>query len=130
MDIPAANHIIIEDDININNEKDLLIDNYLPNLSNYQKISKKIEKTDENSFTLSPNVNFTEQKDYYIFYNNNLKCLINFYREKLKRYQLEHYMVLYFKKDNLNYCLKEISYDPSPDYEGGIFKSFSQFIAN
>ena len=40
-DIPEANHIHTQDHNNINNEKNTIIDNYLPNLSNYQKVLKK-----------------------------------------------------------------------------------------
>ena len=40
-DIPEANHIHTQDHNNINNEKNIIIDNYLPNLSNYQKDLKK-----------------------------------------------------------------------------------------
>jgi len=91
-DIPEANHIHTQDHNNINNEKNTIIDNYLPNLSNYQKVLKKIEGNNgTNHFiTLSPNVNFTEQKDYYIFYNNNLKRLIDLYEIKLTQYKSEH----------------------------------------
>ena len=80
-------------------------------------------------FVLSPNVNFTKQKDYYIFYNDNLKILIDMHKEKLKQLQLNNSVILYFKKENLNYCLKEIYYDPSPDYDGGILKSISKLLA-
>ena len=128
MDIPPANHINLQTHINANNEKDSIIDNYLPNLSNYQKVTKKIEENNM-EFVLSPNVNFTRQKDYYIFYNDNLKILIDMHKEKLKQLQLKHYVILYFKKENLNDCLKQISYDPSPDYDGGLFKSISQLLA-
>ena len=50
-------------------KKDLLIENYLPNLSNYQKIIKKVKinGNQEKIFQLSPNVNFTDQKNYYNF---------------------------------------------------------------
>ena len=51
------------------------------------------------------------------------------HKEKLKQLQLKHYVILYFKKENLNDCLKQISYDPSPDYDGGLFKSISQLLA-
>ena len=57
-------------------------------------------------FVLSPNVNFTKQKDYYIFYNDNLKILIDMHKEKLKQLQLNNSVILYFKKENLNYFLK------------------------
>ena len=61
-------------------EKDLLIENYLPNLSNYEKIIKTFEikldngqKKDSKPYELFPNGNFTKEKGYFIFYNDNLK---------------------------------------------------------
>ena len=114
--------------------KDLLIENYLPNLSNYQIIIKRInyDKKDKNSevtFTLSPNVNFTNQKDYFIFYNDNLKILIDLYRLKLKEYINEHYYVLYCKEDNLTKTLKNLGFDEKPDNSYGPLKLASGFIA-
>ena len=130
LDIPPADHIKSEDHININNEKDSIIGNYLPNLSNYQKVLN-IVQIDNNKyvFPLFPNFNFREQKEYYIFYNNNLKILIDLYKYKLKKIQLDHNVVLYFKKENLNNCLKKVSYDSS-DYEIGPIKFFSYFIGS
>ena len=114
------------------NEKDLLIDNYLPNLSNYQKIIKqiKINENQENIFQLSPNVNFTDQKSYYIFYNDNLKILIELYKLELKEYLKKHDVVLYFKKNNLNNALKETGFDSLPDKNTGPLKFISKTIAN
>lgn len=114
------------------NEKDLLIDNYLPNLSNYQKIIKqiKINENQENIFQLSPNVNFTQQKSYYIFYNDNLKILIELYKLELKEYLKKHDVVLYFKKNNLNNALKETGFDSLPDKNTGPLKFISKTIAN
>ena len=111
--------------------KDLLVENYLPNLSNYQKIIKKviINGKQEKIFQLSPNVNFTDQKNYYIFYNDNLKLLIELYKLELKEYLKKHDVVLYFKKDNLNNTLREIGFDPLPDKSTGPLKFISKTIA-
>ena len=110
--------------------KALLIENYLPNLSNYQKIIKKVKINDqEKIFQLSPNVNFTDQKNYYIFYNDNLKLLIELYKLELKEYLKKHDVVLYFKKDNLNNTLREIGFDPLPDKDNGPLKFISKTIA-
>ena len=111
--------------------KALLIENYLPNLSNYQKIIKKVKINgkQEKIFQLSPNVNFTDQKNYYIFYNDNLKLLIELYKLELKEYLKKHDVVLYFKKDNLNNTLREIGFDPLPDKDSGPLKFISKTIA-
>lgn len=100
LDISEANAVPAPTNTTSINDKDLLIENYLPNLSNYQKIVKINEKQ-EKIFELSPNVNFTNQKNYYIFYNDNLKILIDLYKLELKKYLKKHDVVLYFKKDNL-----------------------------
>ena len=107
-DIPAAKPAPVQTLISPAKEKDLLIENYLPNLSNYQKVIKRIQITDdkyqkiEKPYILSPNVNFTDQKDYYIFYNDNLKLLIDLFKDELKEYLKEHNVILYYKKNNLN----------------------------
>ena len=49
--------------------KEFIISNYLPNLSQYQIITKTIK---DKQIKLAPNVNFTNQKDFFIFYNG--KC--------------------------------------------------------
>lgn len=132
---PPAKPAPIQPEINLVTEKDILIENYLPNLSNYQKIVKKIEKTDEKNqkieeiYTISPNVNFTNQKDYFIFYNDNLKVLIDLYKLKLKEYIKEHNIVLYFKLDNLNKSIKDIEFDGEPDNSYAPLKLASGFIA-
>ena len=121
--------------INTDKEKDLLIENYLPNLSNYQDVIKKIEIIDDKyqkkvkTYKLSPNVNFTNQKDYFIFYNDNLKILIELYKDKLKSYIKKHYVVLHFKIDNLNKIIKEIYFDLNADNSYAPSKLASNFIA-
>ena len=128
LDISEANAVPAPTNTTSINDKDLLIQNYLPNLSNYQKIVKINEKQ-EKIFELSPNVNFTNQKNYYIFYNDNLKILIDLYKLELKKYLKKHDVVLYFKKDNLNNTLREIGFDPLPDKNTGPLKSLSKAIA-
>ena len=127
LDISEDNPLPAPTNTTSTNDKDLLIDNYLPNLSNYQKI--KINEKQEKIFELSPNVNFTDQKNYYIFYNDNLKILIDLYKLELKKYLKKHDVVLYFKKDNLNNTLREIGFDPLPDKNTGPLKSLSKAIA-
>jgi len=133
--IPPANPAPNKPELNLATLKDLILENYLPNLSNYQKIIKRIRKKDvkdKNSeviFTLSPNVNFTNQKDYFIFYNDNLKILIDLYRLKLKEYINKHYLVLYCKEDNLTKSLKNLGFDGNLDNSYGPLKLASGFIA-
>ena len=74
----------------IEDKKKFIIKNYLPNLSDYQKISEKIiyynenEEKEEKIFLLFPNMNFNKDgNDYYIFYNNNLGSLKNIYKFNL-----------------------------------------------
>ena len=100
--VPELNEIVTI------NERDLLIENYLPSLSNYQKVIKKFKidlgkdkKQDSDPYTLSPNGNYTQQKDYFIFYNDNLKILIDLYQNYLKEYIKQNDFSLFFKKDNL-----------------------------
>lgn len=67
-------------------KKELLIANYLPNLSNYQKINKQLIDRHEKvkPFTLCPDVNYSaDGKNYFIFYNNNLTTLKDIYKFKL-----------------------------------------------
>ena len=130
LDASAANQLPPPAISTNSDNKDLLIENYLPNLSNYQKIIKKVKINDqEKIFQLSPNVNFTDQKNYYIFYNDNLKLLIELYKLELKEYLKKHDVVLYFKKDNLNKTLREIGFDPLPDKNTGPLKFISKTIA-
>ena len=134
-DIPAAKPAPVQTLISPAKEKDLLIENYLPNLSNYQKVIKRIQITDdkyqkiEKLYVLSPNVNFTDQKDYYIFYNDNLKLLIDLFKDELKEYLKEHNVILYYKKNNLNDIIKEIGSDLNADYSYNPIKLVSNFIA-
>lgn len=68
-------------------KKELLISNYLPDLSNYQKINKQlIDKQEEvKTFTLCPDVNYSaDGKNYFIFYNNNLTTLKDIYKFQLE----------------------------------------------
>lgn len=131
--VPELNEIVTI------NERDLLIENYLPSLSNYQKVIKKFkidlgkDKTkDSDPYTLSPNGNYTQQKDYFIFYNDNLKILINLYQNYLKEYIKQNDFSLFFKKDNLEKVMEEIEYEykPQADYSYNPIKLISGFISN
>ena len=131
--VPELNEIVTI------NERDLLIENYLPSLSNYQKVIKKFkidlgkDKTkDSDPYTLSPNGNYTQQKDYFIFYNDNLKILIDLYQNYLKEYIKQNDFSLFFKKDNLEKVMEEIEYEykPQADYSYNPIKLVSGFISN
>ncbi len=131
--VPELNEIVTI------NERDLLIENYLPSLSNYQKVIKKFKidlgkdkKKDSDPYTLSPNGNYTQQKDYFIFYNDNLKILINLYQNYLKEYIKQNDFSLFFKKDNLEKVMEEIEYEykPQADYSYNPIKLISGFISN
>ena len=131
--VPELNEIVTI------NERDLLIENYLPSLSNYQKVIKKFkidlgkDKTkDSDPYKLSPNGNYTQQKDYFIFYNDNLKILIDLYQNYLKEYIKQNDFSLFFKKDNLEKVMEEIEYEykPQADYSYNPIKLISGFISN
>ena len=131
--VPELNEIVTI------NERDLLIENYLPSLSNYQKVIKKFkidlgkDKTkDSDPYKLSPNGNYTQQKDYFIFYNDNLKILIDLYQNYLKEYIKQNDFSLFFKKDNLEKVMEEIQYEykPQADYSYNPIKLISGFISN
>ena len=131
--VPELNEIVTI------NERDLLIENYLPSLSNYQKVIKKFkidlgkDKTkDSDPYTLSPNGNYTQQKDYFIFYNDNLKILIDLYQNYLKEYIKQNDFSLFFKKDNLEKVMEEIEYEykPQADNSYNPIKLISGFISN
>ena len=131
--VPELNEIVTI------NERDLLIENYLPSLSNYQKVIKKFkivlgkDKTkDSDPYKLSPNGNYTQEKDYFIFYNDNLKILIDLYQKYLKEYIKQNDFSLFFKKDNLEKVMEEIEYEykPQADYSYNPIKLISGFISN
>ena len=131
--VPELNEIVTI------NERDLLIENYLSSLSNYQKVIKKFkidlgkDKTkDSDPYKLSPNGNYTQQKDYFIFYNDNLKILIDLYQNYLKEYIKQNDFSLFFKKDNLEKVMEEIQYEykPEADYSYNPIKLISGFISN
>ena len=131
--VPELNEIVTI------NERDLLIENYLPSLSNYQKVIKKFkivlgkDKTkDSDPYKLSPNGNYTQEKDYFIFYNDNLKILIDLYQKYLKEYIKQNDFSLFFKKDNLEKVMEEIEYEykPQADNSYNPIKLISGFISN
>ena len=120
-------------------EKDLLIENYLPNLSNYEKIIKTFEikldngqKKDSKPYELFPNGNFTKEKGYFIFYNDNLKNLIDLYKAYLGEYIKQHDFALLFKRDNLSEVFKEVvfEYKKEADNSYNPFKLVSGLISN
>ena len=80
--------------------------NYLPILSSYQKISIKTEDKKENYkiFDIKPDVNYIDgdsKKSYYVFYNNNLTGLREFYKYELDRLLDKHSIILYYLSDYL-----------------------------
>ena len=94
--------------------------NYLPDLSNYQEISFKVKKgkNEEKDFKLLPDVNFEEnKKGYYIFYNNNLEHLKDFFKAELERLRYYNPVVLYHIKDFLSKL--DGKYDEDKYYEPG-----------
>lgn len=109
--VPELNEIVNT------NEKDVLIENYLPNLSNYQKVIKKFEidlgndkKKISDAYELSPNGNFIKEKGYFLFYNDNLKILIELYKAYLEEYIKQNDFALFFKRNNLNEVFNEKDY--------------------
>jgi hypothetical protein len=80
--------------------------NYLPILSSYQKISIKTKDKKENVkiFDIKPDVNYIDgdsKKSYYVFYNNNLTGLREFYKYELDRLLDKHSIILYYLSDYL-----------------------------
>ena len=80
--------------------------NYLPILSSYQKISIKTKDKKENDkiFDIKPDVNYIDgdsKKSYYVFYNNNLTGLKEFYQYELDRLLDKHSIILYYISDYL-----------------------------
>ena len=80
--------------------------NYLPILSSYQKISIKTKDKKENDkiFDIKPDVNYIDgdsKKSYYVFYNNNLTGLREFYKYELDRLLDKHSIILYYISDYL-----------------------------
>ena len=80
--------------------------NYLPNLSSYQKISIKTKAKKENDkiFDIKPDVNYIDgdsKKSYYVFYNNNLTGLREFYKYELDSLLDKHSIILYYLSDYL-----------------------------
>ena len=80
--------------------------NYLPILSSYQKISIKTKDKKENDkiFDIHPDVNYIDgdsKKSYYVFYNNNLTGLKEFYKYELDRLLDKHSIILYYLSDYL-----------------------------
>ncbi len=92
LDIPAPSPVPNPSNLTDIEKKDLLIKNYLPNISKHREV---IISVNDKQFPLNPNLSFTNQKDYYIFYNNNLKVLIDLHKEILKQYLKEHNVVLF-----------------------------------
>ena len=109
-------------------QKNEILSNYLPDLSNYQQISFKIknEKNEDKVFTIYPDVNFEEnKKGYYIFYNNNLDLLKDFFTAELERIKHDHPIVLH----HINKFLKKLNqkYDEDKYYDP--LRLFSRLIS-
>ena len=95
-------------------QKNEILTNYLPDLSNYQQISfiVKNEKNEDKEFILFPDVNYEEnKKGYYIFYNNNLDLLKDFFNVELERLRKKHNIVLYHISDYLKKLDKKFDDD-------------------
>ena len=107
-------------------QKEQINKNYLPNLSNYQKISIKLkdEKEKDKFFILYPDSNYTDdsKKGFYIFYNNNLTLLKELYEFELKKLVKNHNIVLYHIKDYLKKL--DIKYDEEYYYHPIRFASW------
>lgn len=106
--------------------KEFIISNYLPNLSQYQIITKTIK---DKQIKLAPNVNFTNQKDFFIFYNDNLMALTELYKLELKRYIELHNIILYFKKNNLLESINSGTFNIHADKDFGPLKLISKIIS-
>ena len=109
-------------------QKNEILSNYLPDLSNYQQISFKIKnkKNEDKVFTIYPDVNFEEnKKGYYIFYNNNLDLLKDFFTAELERLKYKNPIVLY----HINNFLKKLEqkYDEDKYYDP--LRLFSRLIS-
>ena len=82
----------------------------------------------EETFILTPNVNFFKEKDYFIFYNDNLKTLKKLYEIELKDYTKQHDFILYCKYSNLKKAIKELGFSHAPDNSYNPGKLISYFI--
>ena len=107
-------------------KKEIIINNYLPNLSQYQIIIKKVK---DEQIELHPNVNFTDQKDYFIFYNDNLMNLTDLYKKEFKRFLEIHNVILYFKKNNLEESINSGNLNLEADKDISLFKFISKVIS-
>ena len=85
-------------------KKDEINKNYLPNLSEYQQISYDINTEKGESKAFYPNVNYQDEsrKGYYIFYNNNLIGLKEFYSYELTKLKDNNPFVLLHIKEFLD----------------------------
>ena len=102
-------------------KKDFLIKNYLPNLSKYKHIKKIKLNNVEKEIKFSPDVNYkNDEKNYFIFYNNNLGGLKNFYENKLNSLIESNKKTIGYYEENLKssidseiyYENKQILFDP------------------
>ena len=78
---------------------------------------------------LHPNVNFTDQKDYFIFYNDNLMNLTDLYKKEFKRFLEIHNIILYFKKNNLEESINSGNLNLEADKDISLFKFISRVIS-
>lgn len=96
-------------------QKDEINRNYLDNLSTYQQISYEINNDNGEDEALRPNVNYQDEskQGFYIFYNNNITKLKEFYEKELKKLKDGHPIVLHHIKDfleKLNFDYDESTY--------------------
>ena len=85
-------------------KKDEIKRNFLPNLSEYQEISYDINPENGETKAFYPNVNYQDEskKGYYIFYNNNLSGLKEFYKLELTELKKKNPFILYHITDFLD----------------------------
>ena len=87
--------------------------NYLPNLSEYQQITYDINTEKRENKAFYPNVNYQDEskKGYYIFYNNNLSGLKEFYSFELTKLKDNNPFVLL----HINKFLDKLDRKYNPD---------------
>ena len=97
-------------------KKDEINRNYLPNLSEYQEISYDIKTEKGESKAFYPNINYQDEskKGYYIFYNNNLSGLKEFYSLELTKLKEENPFTLLHISEFLDKL--DIKFDPDKYY--------------
>ena len=102
--------------LTVEDKKNLIIKNYLPNLSSYQKINKNLNKQD---IRICPDVNFEKnKKNYFLFYNDNLVKLKDYYKEKINEIINSNSYSINLYKDNLLAAMESDKFINLSDFEG------------